>query len=96
VKSYGVKFARALPTTFERHVARWNVSCIGATVGSLCTIRSRRTSIDTAKANSDRERDLDSSRFHWFLENQTLSIKTRRQTAPSHTSYGHGDPAVGL
>jgi len=28
----------------------------------------------------NRERDLDSSRIHRFLENQTLSIKTRKDT----------------
>jgi hypothetical protein len=44
-------------------------------------MRMRRRSSDTATAGSiNRERDLDSLRIHQFLENQTLSIKIRKDT----------------
>ncbi len=50
-------------------------------VGCWYAMRLRRTSIDTATARlGSRERDLDSSLIHRFLENRTLSIKTRKDT----------------
>jgi hypothetical protein len=78
--------ATAMPARAPNHIARqWATSATssrdGATDGGF---RSHESGVDRHSHGrlGNRERDLDSSRIHRLLENQTLLIKTRKDTRP--------------
>ena len=78
--------ATTMPARAPNHIARqWTISATSnrdrATDGGF---RSHESGVDRHSHGRlvNRERDLDSSRIRRFLENQTLLLKTRKDTRP--------------